>query len=168
MASTTTQGFDRFIRGLGKLSDGQYLARKMLRQGAKSLGRALKEYTPEFAGERDDFPSGQLKAGWFGGSRDVEVSSYVDRMPIHQDGSTLRMVFENKSVNTSNMEFASFVEEGHAQEVGRYVDHNGFTGVLTSPFVEGLKFAEKAVLQTEIFFPMLEYELQSEIDREIG
>lgn len=128
------------------------------------MGRNLAKNTPVYEGYRDDFDTGQLKAGWFGGKKNANVNEYVNTMPIRRNGKSYELIFENTVTNTSGLQFASFVEQGHGQEVGRYVAHNDVNARLVRPFIEGLRFAETSVLETEVVMEAL---LDAEISIEL-
>ena len=148
MIEVTTTGFDEFSKDLNTLKTT--IPEKTLRAAGKAMGSSLAKNTPVYEGIRDDFDTGQLKAGWFKGRRNVNVNEFVDGMPIYKNGNDYELIFENQVTNTSAQQFASYVEQGHRQEVGRYVGHNGVNARLVRPFVEGLKFAEQSVLETEM------------------
>ena len=162
MISVTTKGFDEFIQDLKGIE--QTVPEKSLRIAGKEMGRNLAKNTPVYEGYRDDFDTGQLKAGWFGGRKNANVTEYVDTMPIRKNGKTYELIFENQATNTSGQMFASYVEQGHSQEVGRYVGHNDVNARLVRPFIEGLRFAEKSVLETETMIQAL---LETEISIEL-
>lgn len=163
-----TEGFEEFANDLGSLigeNGGTSLTETMLKSTGKQMGASLARNTPTYEGVRDDYPVGQLKAGWFGGRRNANVNEYVNTMPVKHVGNDLEITFENRAVNTSNMEFGQFVEEGHAQEVGRYVGHNEVNARLVRPFIEGLRFTEKSINETE---QMLQGILDAEFNAEIS
>lgn len=165
-----TRDYSVFIRSLNRLIKGNMnlqkaLVEDLLKTGAKDLGSRLAMNTPVYDGQRDDYPAGQLRKGWFGGKDDVNVGEYVDRMRVQRNGSDYEITFKNEVKNTSGLEFGSFVEEGHEQEVGRYVGHNGVNARLVRPFVEGLKFTERSLNETEANLPhLMEGRLQDVIN----
>lgn len=169
--ASTTQGFDEFYKDIDKLlgnSTEKSLAERLLKSAGKQIGASLGRNTPVYEGYRDDYPTGQLKAGWFGNQRNANINDYVNNMPVTRAGTSLEIKFENKVQNTSLQEFGSYVDEGHGQEVGRYVGHNDVNARLVRPFIEGLNFVEKSVNETEMILEAaLDRDAQIELNKDV-
>lgn len=85
--------------------------------------------------ERDT--SGTLIRGWTGG-KDMDGKAYARTLPVKKQGSDYVIVVENIAENEQRKPYASYVEHGHPQEIGRYVPAIGKR--LVRGWVEGQHF----------------------------
>lgn len=94
---------------------------------------------------------GTLKRGWTGGEKS-SASAYAQSLPIHHQGSMYTIEVKNP------IEYASYVEYGHRQEVGKYVPALGKQlkqGWVSGKFMlttseDELKSIAPAVLESKI------------------
>lgn len=90
--------------------------------------------------------SGDLRRAWTGG---VEMSAeeYVASKRVTKNGKTYKMMLKN------NMKYASYVEYGHKQQVGRYVPELGVR--LKKPWVDGQFMCQKSVAEVKSRYPSI-------------
>ncbi len=81
--------------------------------------------------------SGDLRRGWTGGV-DMAPAVYVASTKVEKAGKMYSILLRN------GMYYASYVEYGHSQQVGRYVP--AIKKRLVNPWVKGQFMAEKAVV----------------------
>lgn len=98
-------------------------------------------YTIEHIQRRTPFITGKLQYGWTGGQR-IPAIEYVRTLPIRKSGSTLYLTFTNET------EYASWVEYGHHQEVGRYVAQ--ISARLIREWVPGFYYAHQGIDDAEV------------------
>lgn len=81
--------------------------------------------------------SGDLRRGWTGGV-DMEPAVYVANTKVEKAGKMYSILLRN------GMHYASYVEYGHSQQVGRYVP--AIKKRLVNSWVKGQFMAEKSVV----------------------
>lgn len=117
---------DNIKREFGDKVDGDEFVRGVVRTAGVRLHSKVEKRTP--------VDTGQLRQNW-------EIGDVVKR------GFNYTITIENP------VEYASYVEYGHKQEVGRYVPAIGKK--LVEPWVEGQHFVEKSNMEMEEELPDL-------------
>lgn len=85
--------------------------------------------------------TGKLRAGWTGGDGTVGPYQYAKTLKVYKGNNYYRIT------NTNDVEYASWVEFGHNQEVGRYVAK--IHARLVRPHVPGFYYMTEAVNDSE-------------------
>lgn len=88
--------------------------------------------------------TGDLRRGWTGGTETEPMTYIKSNKKVTKDGDTYKITLSN------GVHYASYVEYGHTQEVGRYVPQIGKR--LVNPWVHGQFMARNAVTSTKSQF----------------
>lgn len=103
MTSTEMAQWTKFENSM---RNGGWIAESTLQEAGAFAIEHIQANTP--------IVTGKLQLGWTGG-RARPAIDYARSVPINRSGHNLSITFTNKT------QYASWVEYGHAQEVGRYV-----------------------------------------------
>lgn len=161
MIKVDLSGFDDWEKNLKKLSDrNDNFVRNVSKKAGAYLQKNLIESTP--VGEPNPLDSyrepGRLRSTWSNTNNLARIQNPV------QNGRNYEIELINDAKNSTGDKFGSFVDEGHHQEVGRYVAQ--IQASLVRPEVEGVRFMEKALFETEQTIGIvLENEIQKEFDK---
>ena len=116
---------------------------------ARLLGKVIPR-TPvgDYSGNVEGYEKegGTLRRGWTAG-KEIDARSYAHSLPIQKVGDGYIVTVKNIT------EYASFVEMGHRQTVGRYVPAIGKR--LKNSFVEGKFMLHKSEMELETELPKI-------------
>ncbi len=97
--------------------------------------------------------TGDLRRGWTGGT-DTSPQTYANSLEVKREGESFVITIQN------DMKYASYVESGHSQQVGRYVPKLGKR--LKKPWVDGQFMCKISIDEVEGVIPSL---LESHVAR---
>jgi len=97
--------------------------------------------------------TGTLRRGWTSG-KDISEQAAASSIPVKRFGRSYSITVEN------NVEYASYVEYGHRQQVGRYVPELGKR--LVKPYIDPQYFVKRS---QEAFEPHVPRFLEKKLDQ---
>lgn len=141
------------IKGKADMQDLKRLERQLKNMESKKNDEFLRYLTRDLARIsletvifRTPVISGVLRRGWTGG---VEVSPavYLASKSVTKKGNEYKIILKN------DVKYASYVEYGHRQEVGRFIPDLGKR--LKKPWVEGQYMCQKTIAQVRARYPSI-------------
>lgn len=90
--------------------------------------------------------SGDLRRGWTGGVA-VDAKDYISKKRVRKNGDNYGITLRN------DMYYASYVNNGHSQQTGRYVPV--LEKKLVRPWVNGIFMAERAIMHVQNRYPAI-------------
>lgn len=129
------KAFQKKLEQINEKERDEFLQRCEKRLAADLIAKVVYrtpvgDYPPEIG-----LLGGTLRRGWTGG-KEADPYVYAANLPVEKIGGRYAIVIYNPT------EYASYVEHGHRQEVGRFVPAIGKR--LKSGFVEGYHMLENS------------------------
>lgn len=135
------------MRALKKLEEQfKQLEKNKTDEFLRFLTRDLARITLSNVIFRTPVISGDLKRAWTGGV-DMSPDAYVQTRSISRKGNAYVLLLFN------SMNYASYVEYGHKQQVGRFVPELGVR--LKAPWVQGQFMCRKTVADVKARYPSI-------------
>ncbi|WAW15452.1 HK97 gp10 family phage protein [Peptostreptococcus equinus] len=129
--------FERQLKKMEKTENDKFLRDLCRELAAITLSKAI-FLTPVV--------SGDLRRGWTGGVA-IDAKDYIAKKNVRKTGNTYGITLKN------DMFYASYVNYGHSQKVGRYVP--AIEKRLVKPWVNGLFMADRAVMHAQARYPAI-------------